>query len=76
MQKDIRLDALLYLADGTLRRRAEIAGTVCGGGYLPWKKLHGTVLVDDEVTHIELILVVTHDILRAQVWWDDVEMIL
>lgn len=72
----LRIDALMYLADGTLRQRAEVAGTICGGVYLPWKKIHGTVLVPDEVTHIELKLVVTHDILQGQIWWDDVEMIL
>jgi hypothetical protein len=76
MQHTLRLDALLYLADGTLRRRAEVAGTVVGGTYLPWKKLQGTLLVDDEVTEVELKLVVTSGIKQGQVWWDDVEMTL
>ena len=72
----VRLDALLYLADGSLRRQATVASAAVQGTFMPWTQLRGTIISDDEVTHIELKLVVTQDLLSGTVWWDDVEMIL
>lgn len=72
----VRLDALCYLADGTLRRHKQITGVTVGGPSMPWRKLHGTLFTDDEVTHAEIRLVVTANMTSGTVWFDQPSMVV